>query len=43
MEYCYGKAPVVRYLGNDDAIDEGVVDLWDSDDKGFMLVGFWEK
>jgi len=36
MNTSYGKASV-RYLGNDDAIDEVVI-YGDSDDKGFMLV-----
>ena len=36
MNTKYGKASV-RYLGDDDAIDEVII-YGDSDDKGFMLV-----
>jgi len=36
MNTSYGKASV-RYLGDDDAIDEVII-YGDSDDKGFMLV-----
>ena len=36
MNTSYGKASV-RYLGDDEAIDEVVI-YGDSDDKGFMLV-----
>ena len=36
MNTSFGKASV-RYLGDDDAIDEVVI-YGDSDDKGFMLV-----